>query len=271
MKLTFLGTGAAEGVPSPFCDCETCAYARSRGGKNVRRRQSALVNDDLLIDMGPDLFASCAALGLSLTKVPYALVTHSHMDHFDPGNLSLRGKAFRLATELPELTMVAGPSVWTKWDAGGSDRAAEIRRVPVLPGRTVELGPYTVRAIEAAHHLKVGDAMNYIVSDGASSLLYASDSGYYADAAWEELEGRALDAVVLEGTIWRHPAGKEHLNEGDFRRMLEKLRSVGAVTERTRIVATHFSHQGAYPHDELEGKVAALGALCAYDGLVVEW
>ena len=28
----FYGTGAAEGVPSPFCDCPMCNYAREHGG-----------------------------------------------------------------------------------------------------------------------------------------------------------------------------------------------------------------------------------------------
>ena len=34
----FYGTGAAEGVPSPFCDCPMCNYAREHGGKDVRKR-----------------------------------------------------------------------------------------------------------------------------------------------------------------------------------------------------------------------------------------
>lgn len=29
----FYGTGAAEGVPSPFCDCPMCNYAREHGRK----------------------------------------------------------------------------------------------------------------------------------------------------------------------------------------------------------------------------------------------
>ena len=37
----FYGTGAAEGVPSPFCDCPMCNYAREHGGKMcIRDRPS---------------------------------------------------------------------------------------------------------------------------------------------------------------------------------------------------------------------------------------
>ena len=32
----FYGTGAAEGVPSPFCDCPMCNYAREHGGKRMQ-------------------------------------------------------------------------------------------------------------------------------------------------------------------------------------------------------------------------------------------
>lgn len=272
MKLTFLGTGAAEGIPSPFCDCPTCEHARAYGGRNIRKRQSVLLNSDLLIDLGPDIFTSCAQLSLSLCEVNHLLVTHSHLDHFDPTNLKLRAKAFRLATELPEMTMIAGPSVWALWDSsGGSDQQAGIKRMPILPGRAVQLGGYSVRSIEATHNSRVGDAMNYVIDDGTAALLYASDSGLYSEETWGQLAGLNLDAVVLEGTIWTRPSGREHLNEGDFRLMLERLREIGAVTDRTVVIATHFSHQGAALHEELDERVRKLGAICAYDGFTVSF
>ncbi|ANY72534.1 adenosylcobinamide kinase [Paenibacillus ihbetae] len=270
MKLTFLGTGAVEGIPSPFCDCLTCEHARENGGHNNRRRQSVLINDHLLIDLGPDIFASCAGLGLSLRDLDCLLITHSHLDHFDSVNLMLRGRAFRLATELPELTMLAGPSVWTKWeDAGGNDQGAGILRRILHPGQTVRLKEYTITAIAACHHLRIGDAMNYLIDDGKASLLYASDSGYYEEDVWESLKGRRFDAVVLEGTIWNRPPGKEHLNRSDFGRMVERLKRIGAITDQTQLIATHFSHQSVGPHHELAEEVSQFGAQCAFDGLTV--
>lgn len=270
MKITFLGTGAAEGIPSPFCDCATCEHARKHGGKNNRRRQSVVINDNLLIDLGPDLFASTAQLGLSLCGIEAVLVTHSHLDHFDPTNLKIRGKAFRLSTELPEITVAAGPSVWMRWDeSGGSDRNAEIRRVTMLPGKSASVSGYSVKAIEAVHHLRMGDAMNYIIHDGKTTLLYASDSGLYEDSAWELLKGTRFDGVVMEGTIWNRPSGREHLNEGDFAIMLDRMRGIGAIDDQTVIVATHFSHQSVGPYDELAKQVERHGAICAFDGLTV--
>ena len=46
----FYGTGAAEGVPSPFCDCPMCNYAREHGGKDVRKRSCFRLGRNIMID-----------------------------------------------------------------------------------------------------------------------------------------------------------------------------------------------------------------------------
>ena len=56
MKLQYLGTAAAEGWPALFCDCESCRRARIVGGRNIRTRSQAMLDDRLLIDMPPDTY-----------------------------------------------------------------------------------------------------------------------------------------------------------------------------------------------------------------------
>jgi phosphoribosyl 1,2-cyclic phosphate phosphodiesterase len=102
VRLTFLGTGAAEGYPALWCRCERCAVARSRGGRNLRFRSAALINDDLLLDAGPDLVASAVRLGLDLAPVQAVLVTHPHSDHLDPTVFMWRRRGF-VTTPLPVL------------------------------------------------------------------------------------------------------------------------------------------------------------------------
>ena len=58
MRAQFLGTAASEGYPNPFCDCANCQRARELGGSNLRKRCALLIDDELLIDLGPDLLAS---------------------------------------------------------------------------------------------------------------------------------------------------------------------------------------------------------------------
>jgi phosphoribosyl 1,2-cyclic phosphate phosphodiesterase len=270
MKITFLGTAAAEGIPSPFCDCPTCEHARAEGGRNLRRRQSFLINDDLLVDIGPDLFASCAQHGISLVPLRYLLVTHNHLDHFAASNLQLRAKPFRLATELKEMAMVAGPSVLASWElSGGSDRQSGIRRIPFLPGRSVELHPYSVTSLTAVHNGSIGDAMNYIIDDGGKKILIASDTGLYGDSVWEQLNEHRFDSVIYEATLLKVDPGKEHMNRSDLLLMVRKMRELGCINASTTLTATHFSHQSVGPHQETEALLAQDGIICAYDGMTL--
>lgn len=54
MKIKYLGTAAYEGIPSLFCRCETCEKSRREGGRNLRSRSQALVDDELLLDFPAD-------------------------------------------------------------------------------------------------------------------------------------------------------------------------------------------------------------------------
>lgn len=56
MKIKVLGSAAAECCPALWCECEFCEKARNEGGKNLRRRTSYLIDDDTLVDLGPDFF-----------------------------------------------------------------------------------------------------------------------------------------------------------------------------------------------------------------------
>ena len=90
MKLTFLGTAAAEGFPAVFCNCAFCREARKRGGKNVRTRSQSLVNDDLLLDLPADTYFHFLKNGIEGHRISYLFVTHSHEDHFYPDELNIR-------------------------------------------------------------------------------------------------------------------------------------------------------------------------------------
>lgn len=81
MKIKYLGTGAFEGMPALFCGCEVCKRARAAGGKNIRSRSQALVNDELLLDFNADTCMHFQRYGLDLGKVRACLITHSHCDH----------------------------------------------------------------------------------------------------------------------------------------------------------------------------------------------
>ena len=46
MKFTYLGTGAAEGVPAMFCSCDTCREVRRRGEGEFHTRSQLLIDGE---------------------------------------------------------------------------------------------------------------------------------------------------------------------------------------------------------------------------------
>ena len=64
--MLFLGTAAAECCPNPFCSCDFCERAAIRlilvnGDAGV-----LLLDQENLIDFGPDALSAAALLGLTL-------------------------------------------------------------------------------------------------------------------------------------------------------------------------------------------------------------
>ena len=58
MKIIFLGTAAATACPLVFCNCPMCAAGWKQKGKDFRRRSSALIGENLIIDLGPDVMTA---------------------------------------------------------------------------------------------------------------------------------------------------------------------------------------------------------------------
>ena len=54
------------------------------------------------------------------------------------------------------------------------------------------------------------------------------------------------------------------------RKVIERQKEYGCIHEKTRIVLTHFSHNGGWLHEELEDETKEEGLTIAYDGMVLE-
>jgi len=270
VNITFLGSAASEGIPFPYCKCTTCEHARKFKGKNVRKRCSYLINDNLLIDIGPDLFTACEQHNVELTKVTSILVTHSHLDHFNVQNLTVREQHFHKNTEIPKVNFVAGPSAMTLLSQSGvSDNVMNLLRVPILPFETIKVPNYHIKSIKATHLPEIGDAMNYIISDGKNKILLASDTGIYHEEVWKHLANEMIDVVIIEATKGLFPSNDNHLNVKDINNVIEKLYQIKAIKKTANIYATHFGHQHCPPHSELNKILNEYNMHCVYDGLIV--
>lgn len=107
MNIHFLGTAASEGIPNPFCRCEHCQQARIRKGKDIRTHSSAIIDDELLIDVAPEFSQQLLRDGLDATEIKSLLFTHTHPDHFNVGDLFSRmeGYGFEITHPLHILVM----------------------------------------------------------------------------------------------------------------------------------------------------------------------
>ena len=94
MKFQYLGTAAAEGIPAIFCQCENCEKCRKAGGRNIRTRSQAIINDDLLIDFNADSYMHFLNNNTDTSKIKYCLITHTHSDHFYPDDFNMRISGF---------------------------------------------------------------------------------------------------------------------------------------------------------------------------------
>ncbi len=225
VKITFLGTAAAEGYPALWCRCERCTVARQRGGRSLRLRSSALINDDLFIDPGPDTVASAVRLGVDLAPVQAMLITHPHTDHLDPSTFSWRRKGF-VATALPWLDVYASEASFAKMgrsEGAGVDveslrlRAHPIHalasfdirtRVEFVPDTRFDEGAqgvpqtaprrYRIHSFPARHATPDVEPMIYVIqqTDGPEiagrgspiAVLYATDTGPFLDETWAALD-----------------------------------------------------------------------------------
>ena len=307
MRVTFLGTAAAEGVPQLWCRCDNCRIARERGGEHVRCRTATLLNDDLLIDAGPDLAPSAGRLGLDLAAVRALLITHPHYDHLDAASLHDRGRYWG-GTALPPLTIYGGRAsldllarradpALLRYDTrriapfeqftvatGGAalpdPRLPDAPPFPAAPPRRYEIWTFA-----AAHGQPEDEAMLFairqsagpeVVGDGTQrALLYATDTGPFPDATWAALDtlaagGLRFGATVVDATFGMGRELKEpgaHLTIAQTIAVQRELARRGLLADGARRVAIHFSHYFTPPHDELATLLAPEGIVPAYDGL----
>lgn len=280
MEITFLGTGAATAMPLPFCNCLLCSKARLMGNKDMRKRSSLAVNDDLIIDLGPDVASASHLYGFPLSQLKYCLQTHAHSDHFDPGHMVTRLPEYA-ASEVTPMT-VFGSALTLKHMAEGVNREDEgtdmlsrkhMKRLSIevyqaLPFTQFSAGRYHITALPCDHDLSDG-SMVYCLQDGSSTLLYATDTTLFNQKIWDFLTSQQFyfTAVIMDHTYGSGINGGGHLNKEQFIEQLSIMRTSGLADDATKIYATHISHEGNELHSDMEKNNECYGYVPAYDGL----
>lgn len=269
MRLTYLGTAAAEGFPAVFCNCQYCNEARRLGEKNIRTRSQALINDDLLIDLPADTYYHFLRNGIEGDKIKYLIVTHAHSDHFYPTELNMRISPYAKNMRASQLMVLCSEATYQGFSL--IPQNIDIRVIRAY--ETVQLDTYSVTALPARHMSEREEAFIYIVK-GDKTLLYAHDTGYFYENVFSYIEdnGIVFDMISLDCTNVDIPISDEgkHMGFPNIERVLTRLCGMGAVTEDTVRYVNHFSHNGNPIHRVLEKRARDVGCCVSYDGCVVE-
>ena len=271
MKLTYLGTAAAEGVPAIFCNCKYCCEARRLGGKSIRTRSQAMINDDLLIDFPADTYMHFLQNGIEGDKIKYLAVTHAHQDHLYADDFLMRQKGFANGIRVPNLKAVGSKYVCDKINGVSNN----VEATAISAYETVALGDYRITALPARHMFEIDGAEPFIyVIEGDKTLLYANDTGYFYEGVFDYIEKNKLcfDMISLDCTNIDIPISDEggHMGFSNIDRVLARLELIGAINEKTKKYVNHFSHNANPIHPVLEQKAQEHGCLVSFDGCEVE-
>ncbi|MGI5958153.1 MAG: MBL fold metallo-hydrolase [Massiliimalia sp.] len=263
-QLTFYGTGAAEGIPSPFCSCPVCEHARKVGGKEIRRRTMFRISETACIDLGADAFAQSLEYG-DFIHLHHVLVTHTHEDHLDQMMMNVRNmatcreqeplhyyftdKAYDIVTFYKESEPII-KGMTTQLEQKG---IVAFHRLEY--GKTYEIDGMKVTPLRGNHFGNMGEnAANYLVElPSGVKFYYGLDTGWYLPETLEALKGQKLDFLISECTFGLtprepHPGG--HLDAASCRELFPILLEQGTLTDQSRIYLAHINHYTSN-HQEL--------------------
>ena len=282
MNITFLGTAAAPSMPIPFCVCEVCTKARRVGGRNFRRRSSLIINDDLLVDVGPDIATASFQHRISLAGIGICLQTHPHEDHLDLEFLLARHADY--GTEVTADFLLAGSdeilhaidALVRQQSAYGSifeseaQSALKLKILSLTPFEAYRIGNYRITGYPANHGNDQGFLL-YSIAQGDQAVFYGTDTSVLSEEIWERLqqERTRYDVVILDHTygIGFESRPADHLASKDVAAHADRFRACGLLKDTGVVYATHLSHEGNLEHDELDEYARGHGYRVAYDGL----
>ena len=276
MKIKYLGSGASEGFPAMFCTCDNCQRAKLAGGRNIRTRSQALINNDLLIDFSSDSYSHALQNGLCLDEVKYIFVTHSHLDHCAMVDLQMRGGAYAHEMKEPLVTVFGNEGVQKHYESIYEGMHPLIRVSyqfqSIKAYEKVQAGEYEIIPLPA-RHMPTETPFVYIIQYQGKKIFYCLDTGYPFEEVFDFLKqsGYCFDMVALDCTIVDNPCKETatHMNGELCIRTIERLRENGNINEKTKLFVTHFSHNGNPLQERLEEMFKPYNIAVAYDGLEV--
>jgi len=271
MKIKYLGTAAAEGIPALSCGCETCKRAKKLGGKNLRSRSQALIDDKILIEFNSDTYWHMVKYNIELEKINSVLITHSHQDHlqekeieyFRPDFCHGREQSINFYSPISAYNLI-------KKEADMPYMQGSVKNHLVEPYNDYSVEDYNVKVLKA-NHAEHTTPVFYLFEKDGKRLLYAHDTGVFCEETISYIGGR-IDFISIDCTggiqlNWRD----NHLCLQTALELLGVLEQRGIIDDKTIKVVNHFSHNGQALYDDIVEKLKGTNVLCSYDGLEINF
>lgn len=283
----FLGTGAAELYPNPFCGCPVCT--RARENRETRLRSCFLLDEATMIDFGPDAAAASQHYGAPLDGVKQVLITHTHEDHFSDATFSIL-----TMTDVKETIHFYLSEPGLAWAEDMIRRAGDIPgSFGAILDSLLQKGAIALHAVRPYESFAAGSkqviplptchrgygegetALNYLIFWERGSWLYACDTGLYSKETLEFLGDtlkRPLDVFITEGTFGSisQPETSGHMDAALLCRQLSALREHKAADDHTAVYVTHINQVQSFSQREYQAYLdehAPAHVTIAYDGM----
>ena len=288
MRITFLGTGAAQGVPPTFSRNRFFEYIRKTKGKELRSKAALRLGKYSQVDFGPDSNWQNIINDLDMYDVRNIFITHSHSDHlscselFDVYKMSCEVSAdcnpepINLYLSKPAADWVYNSFLPTVHMKPLKDRIIAHSLDYFQSYECQDIAFDTVKGFHKAY----GDnefSINYLFRKNNKSLLYAVDTGYYSDETFAYLQNKKVDIVIMECTFGdnysKGNVGDGHLNFKTFNAQIERLANIGFLSEKTPVYITHVSPTVEHKFYEFQAILDRydFNFILAYDGLTFDY
>jgi phosphoribosyl 1,2-cyclic phosphate phosphodiesterase len=274
MKVKFIGTAASEGFPAPFCQCGSCESARKLKGKNLRRRSSILINENIMIDFGPDSYSASLSGLVNLSLIKHIVFTHSHTDHlylkelfnlFHP--MSLENNNFPIHI-YGNQTVISTVKSFLDSKNRQEEMDKRIVFITIQPFDIFDVEDLRFQALLANHADENEDALVYSITENDKKVFYGTDSGIYPNETIEHLRNHPHDCYIFDCTACdKHSPYPTHMG---FPEIISVMKEINIYKNKNmKVFTTHFAHTFDVVHEDMVKAGEQHHIVPAYDGLEI--
>lgn len=255
MEFVFLGTGAGNGVPEFYCNCEVCLEAAADPRCRRTRSSVAVIGREIiLIDAPPEL--SSQLIRERINHIDCLFITHAHYDHCAGlGDLEIYTR-FNRKDKLP-VFMSADTLSQLKKKYESLEEWMDIRLLK--PGDVTRRSEIDITAIDVVHSQ---GAVGFIISGTGHHVAYLPDTGPPTKQIRKILSG--IETLVLDSTFW----GENWYPDSHL--TVDEAIDIGRSLDVRTLYLSHLSMHYGVPvtSREIENAIGKYGnrVMLAYDG-----